>query len=69
MEAHPVNTLTGSVSLAVGRIAIVHGGVDHLTSGFELLHSKHYKEEYSQRTFRTALTFQPQSRQITLAFL
>lgn len=69
MEAHPVNTLRASVRLAVGRIAIVRGGVDHLTSGFELLHSKHYKEGYSYQTLRAVLTFQPQSRQITLAFL
>lgn len=69
METHPLNRLTASARLAVGHIMIVRGGVDSLTSGFELLHSKHYKEVYSQRIFRAVLTFQPQGRQITLPFL
>lgn len=46
METHPLNRLIASARLAIGHITIVCGGVDSLTSGFELLHSKHYKEVY-----------------------
>lgn len=52
-----LHTLIGSARLAVGHTTIVRGGVDSLTSGSELLHSKRYKEGYSQSSFRAVLTF------------